>query len=315
MLRNLKEELKNTNHTIVFPEGSDTRIIEAAMRVKNENLGNPLLVVKTVAEAEEANNYNLETIVIENNPILADMVAVLVEARKGKLTEEDAWKLVMHTNYFAVMLVKMERADCFLGGVEYSTGDILRPALQILKTRPDTNLVSSFFVMTKNDKVLIMSDCAVNVNPTAEQLAQIAIQTEQNSKMFLKKEPIVAMLSFSTDGSANTEESLKVRMATELIDRPNFFGEVQFDAAVVPSVAKQKYKKGEFEGNANVFIFPDLNAGNIGYKIAQRFGGYQAIGPVLQGISKPVNDLSRGADTDDVFNMAVITLSQSINWK
>ena len=218
-------------------------------------------------------------------------------------------------NYFGTMLLYTGRVDGLVSGAAHSTADTVRPALQIIKTKPGISRTSGAFIMMKEDERLIFADCAITVNPTAKELAEIAVESTKTAKAF-GIDPRVAMLSFSTNGSAVTEETTKVveaaKIAKELAPELLIDGEFQFDAAYVPSVAAKKAPESVIKGDANVFIFPTLDAGNIGYKLTERLGGYEAIGPILQGLNGPVNDLSRGCSAEDVYKLSIITAAQSL---
>lgn len=243
------------------------------------------------------------------------MVEAFVERRKGKNTKEQAETMLRDVNYFGTMLVYMDKADGLVSGAIHSTGDTVRPALQIIKTKPGVSRTSGAFVMVKGDERYLFADCAININPGAQELAEIAVESANTAKIF-DIDPQVAMLSFSTMGSAKSDEVTKVqeavKLAKELAPNEKIDGELQFDAAFVPVVAKQKAPESEVAGHANVFVFPELQSGNIGYKIAQRLGGFEAIGPVLQGLNKPVSDLSRGSVEEDVYKVAIITAAQAL---
>ena len=267
--------------------------------------------------AEEA-GFNIRGAEIMDPAIFPDMdkmVALMVELRKGKMTEEQCRKSLSQANYFGTMLVKMGYADALLGGATYSTADTVRPALQIIKTKPGSKIVSSCFIMvrpsaTGENEVLAMADCAINIKPTEDELVEIAVETARTAKVF-GIDPKVAFLSYSTLGSGKGEDVDKMRNACEkakaaMPDVP-VDGEFQFDAAVSPVVAKTKHITSAVGGHANTFIFPDINAGNIGYKICQRMGNFDAYGPILQGLNAPINDLSRGCNALEVYSMAIIT--------
>ena len=269
------------------------------------------------AAAEKA-GFNIRGAIIIDPATFADMdkmVALMVELRKGKMTEEDCRKALSQANYFGTMLVKMGYADALLGGATYSTADTVRPALQLVKTKPGNKIVSSCFILvrpsaTGDNDVLAMGDCAINIKPNEDELVEIAVETAKTAKVF-GIDPKVAFLSYSTHGSGKGEDVDKMRNACEkakaaMPDVP-VDGEFQFDAAVSPVVAKTKHIDGPVGGHANTFIFPDINAGNIGYKICQRMGSFDAYGPILQGLNAPINDLSRGCNAQEVYSMAIIT--------
>ena len=269
------------------------------------------------AAAEEAgfNIRGAEIIDPETFPDMEKMVSTLVELRKGKMSEEECRKLLKQANYFGTMLVKMGYADALLGGATYSTADTVRPALQIIKTKPGNKIVSSCFILVRangvgENEVLAMGDCAINIKPTEDELVEIGLETAQTAKIF-GIDPKVAYLSYSTLGSGKGEDVDKMRNACNklkaLAPDLDVDGELQFDAAVSPRVAHTKCPDSKVAGHANTFIFPDINAGNIGYKIAQRLGSFDAYGPILQGLNAPINDLSRGCNALEVYSMAIIT--------
>ena len=319
---NLKQKVAGANKTIVFPEGQEPRIFRAAIRLKNDGLVVPILLgkvdeIKQNAENEGVDLGDIELIDPNTYPEdkFAEMVEDFVERRKGKNTKEQAETMLRDVNYFGTMLVYMDKADGLVSGAIHSTGDTVRPALQIIKTKPGVSRTSGAFVMVKGDERYLFADCAININPGAQELAEIAVESANTAKIF-DIDPQVAMLSFSTMGSAKSDEVTKVqeavKLAKELAPNEKIDGELQFDAAFVPVVAKQKAPESEVAGHANVFIFPELQSGNIGYKIAQRLGGFEAIGPVLQGLNKPVSDLSRGSVEEDVYKVAIITAAQAL---
>ena len=319
---NLKQKVAGANKTIVFPEGQEPRIFRAAIRLKNDGLVVPILLgkvdeIKQNAENEGVDLGDIELIDPNTYPEdkFAEMVEAFVERRKGKNTKEQAETMLRDVNYFGTMLVYMDKADGLVSGAIHSTGDTVRPALKIIKTKPGVSRTSGAFVMVKGDERYLFADCAININPGAQELAEIAVESANTAKIF-DIDPQVAMLSFSTMGSAKSDEVTKVqeavKLAKELAPNEKIDGELQFDAAFVPVVAKQKAPESEVAGHANVFVFPELQSGNIGYKIAQRLGGFEAIGPVLQGLNKPVSDLSRGSGEEDVYKVAIITAAQAL---
>ena len=304
----------------VFTEGTDPRILEASARLLSGTFLTPVLVgnADEITKAAEEAGFNIRGAEIMDPAIFPDMdkmVALMVELRKGKMTEEQCRKSLSQANYFGTMLVKMGYADALLGGATYSTADTVRPALQIIKTKPGSKIVSSCFIMvrpsaTGENEVLAMADCAINIKPTEDELVEIAVETARTAKVF-GIDPKVAFLSYSTLGSGKGEDGDKMRNACEkakaaMPDVP-VDGEFQFDAAVSPVVAKTKHITSSVGGHANTFIFPDINAGNIGYKICQRMGNFDAYGPILQGLNAPINDLSRGCNALEVYSMAIIT--------
>ena len=334
MFGQLIATLKKSPKTIVFTEGTDPRILEASARLLSGNFLKPVLVgnPEEIAAAAEDAGFNIRGAEIAdpaNYPEMDAMVEQMVELRKGKMTPEQCRDALKKGNYFGTMLVKMGMADCLLGGATYSTADTVRPALQLIKTRPGSNIVSSCFIMVRpaasgENEVLAMADCAINIDyqdtvdkatgevtfSAAQKLAEVAIETAKTAETF-GIDPKVAMLSFSTKGSGKGEDVDKMRNACEKAkaEMPNtpIGGEFQFDAAVSPVVAKTKHISDGVGGHANTFIFPDINAGNIGYKIAQRLGNFDAYGPILLGLNAPINDLSRGCNAQEVYSMAIIT--------
>ena len=324
MFKKLIQKLKENPRTIVFTEGTDARILEASSRLLAGTFLKPILVgnEEAVRAAAEDAGYNIngaEIIDPKNYDRMDEMVAQMVELRKGKMTEEQCREASSHGNYFGTMLVKMGVADCLLGGATYSTADTVRPALQLIKTKPGNKIVSSCFILvrpaaTGDNEVLAMGDCAINIKPTEDDLVEIALETAQCAKIF-GIDPKVAFLSYSTLGSGKGEDVDKMRNACAKAKAANpdlaIDGELQFDAAVSPRVAQTKCPDSKVAGHANTFIFPDINAGNIGYKIAQRLGGFDAYGPILLGLNAPINDLSRGCNALEVYSMAIITAALS----
>ena len=320
MFGKLIEKLKADPKRIVFTEGTDPRILEASARLLSGNFLTPILVgkvdeVKAAAEKTGFNIHGAEIIDPETYDKMDEMVATMVELRKGKMSPEECRAALLKGNYFGTMLVKMGVADCLLGGATYSTADTVRPALQLVKTKPGNKIVSSCFIMVRShgsgdNEVLAMGDCAINIKPTEDELVEIAMECAKCARIF-GIDPKVAMLSYSTKGSGKGEDVDKVRNACEKVKalNPDFpvDGEMQFDAAVSPTVGQLKFPGSPVAGYANTFIFPDINAGNIGYKIAQRLGGFDAYGPILLGLNAPINDLSRGCNAQEVYSMAIIT--------
>ena len=313
--------LKKNPKKIVFTEGEDARILEASSRLLASNFLHPILVgdEEKIAEAAEECGFNIRGAEIINPATyerMDEMVELLCELRKKKgITPERAREILMQANYFGTMLVKMGVADALLGGATYSTADTVRPALQLIKTKPENNIVSSCFILvrpsaTGENEVLAMADCAINIKPTEDELVEIAGEAADCARIF-GVDPQVAFLSYSTHGSGKGEDVDKMRNAAaktreKYPDLP-IDGELQFDAAVSPRVARTKCPESKVAGHANTFIFPDINAGNIGYKIAQRMGNFDAYGPILLGLNAPVNDLSRGCNASEVYSMAIIT--------
>ena len=315
------DKLKKEPKRIVFTEGSDPRILEAASRLLASNFLTPILLGKVdeVEKAAEVEGFNIRGAVIidpENYDKMDEMVDMFCEIRKSKgMTPEKARPILSKGNYFGTMLIKMGEADCLLGGATYSTADTVRPALQIIKTKPGNKIVSSCFILvrpaaTGDNMVLAMADCAINIKPNEDELVEIARETVSCAKVF-GVDPKVAFLSYSTLGSGSGEDVDKMHNAcakakAEMPDVP-IDGEFQFDAAVSPVVARTKCPNSPVAGYANTFIFPDINAGNIGYKIAQRLGNFDAYGPILLGLNAQINDLSRGCNAQEVYSMAIIT--------
>ena len=276
--------------------------------------------INALAADKSLNIEGLKVIHPENSDLKAELVEKFVERRKGKATEEQAQSFLNDVNYFGTMLVYAGYADGLVSGAAHSTADTVRPALQIIKTKPGVSKTSGVFFMIKEDQQFIFGDCAINPELGASDLAEIAVESAKTAQSF-GMDPRVAMLSFSTKGSAKSDDTEKVveavqlaqeKIASEGLSNVVIDGEFQFDAAIVPEVAKKKAPGAQIQGDANVFLFPSLEAGNIGYKIAQRLGGYDAVGPVLQGLNSPVNDLSRGCSTEDVYNLSIITAAQSL---
>ncbi len=310
LLSEVKEKLAGKNLTIILPEGEDERVVSAARILKEEGLVNPLVLTKGF-DLEGLDYINIDKADIE------DMTQAFVERRKGKIDEEGARKLLKEDpNYFGTLLVYMKKADGLVSGANHSTSSTVRPALQIIKMKEPYKKTSGVFVMLKDSERYIFSDCGINIAPTAEDLAENAIISNETAKTFGIDDPKIAMLSFSTKGSAQSEETERVIEATRLAKEANpdlvIDGELQFDAAFVPSVGEKKAPGSPVAGHANVFIFPSLEAGNIGYKIAQRLGGFKALGPILQGLKAPVNDLSRGCSVEDVVELVYLTAAQAL---
>lgn len=320
LLEGLKAQIEGKNIRIVLPEGTEPRILEAAARLNKEGILVPVLVGK-VSEVEKVANENdfdisgIEILDPANYEEFDMMVDSFVDRRSGKATKEDAQKILLDENYFGTMLTYMGKVDGMVSGAVHSTGDTVRPALQIVKTKPGVSRTSGAFVMLKDDTRYIFSDCAINIELDAEGLAGVAVESAKTAKIF-GIDPKIAMLSFSTKGSAKHDLATKVEEATklakEMAPELPIEGEIQFDAAIVPSVGQQKAPGSEVAGYANVFVFPSLEAGNIGYKIAQRLGGFEALGPILQGLNKPITDLSRGCSAEDVYKLSIITACQSL---
>ena len=328
MFENLVEVLKANPRKIVFTEGPDARILEAAARLKKEGFLTPILIgnVDEVKAAAAKGCFDIEGLEIldpATYPGMDKMVEEFVALRKGKATEEYARAALSKGNYFGTMLVKQGYADALLGGATYSTADTVRPALQLVKTKKGANLVSSCFIMVRGEEMLAMGDCAINISyedrkdkdgnvvlTAAQQVAEVAVETARTAKVF-GIDPKIAMLSFSTKGSGKGPGPELMRNATAIVKETHpelaCDGEMQFDAAVSPVVGQLKFPGSTVAGYANTFIFPEIQSGNIGYKIAQRLGGYMAFGPILQGLNAPINDLSRGCNAEEVYLMSIIT--------
>lgn len=318
-IEKMKEKARTNIKTIVLPEAEDIRVQEAAKKITEEGFAKVILI----GNKEKINVANVEII----NPLTSDKFAGYVEAfyelRKEKgMTLEKANEVLKNPIYFGTMMVKMGDADGLVAGSICSTADTLRPSLQILKTAPNTKLVSSFFIMDVpntnygEEGMFLFSDCGLNTNPNAEELSEIAISSAKSWRELIGTEPKISMLSYSTHGSAPlTDLTSKVIEATKLVKEKDenllVDGELQLDASIVPSVASQKAPKSEVAGKANILIFPDLNAGNIGYKLVQRLAKAEAYGPITQGIKRPVNDLSRGCSSDDIVGVVAITAVQA----
>ena len=320
MFQNLIDKLKAHPRKIVFTDGTDPRILEASARLLSGTFLTPVLVgnEEEVQAAAEKAGFNIRGAIIidpENYDGMDAMVEQMVQLRRGKMTADECRAALKKGNYFGTMLVKMGVADALLGGATYSTADTVRPALQLVKTKPGNKIVSSCFILvrasaTGDNDVLAMGDCAINIKPEEDELVEIAVETAKCAKIF-GIAPKVAFLSYSTKGSGKGEDVDKMRNACEkakaLMPDIPVDGEMQFDAAVSPTVGQLKFPGSPVAGYANTFIFPDINAGNIGYKIAQRLGGFEAYGPILLGLNAPINDLSRGCNAQEVYSMAIIT--------
>lgn len=326
-LEKISERAKKDIKTIVLPESSDIRTIKAAAMVQEQGLANIVLVGKAEAVKKLAGNLDISKAIVidpETSDKFEEFAAAFYEMRKAKgMTLEKAREVIKDELYWGVMMVKMGLADGMVSGAIHSTADTLRPALQILKTAPGTKLVSSFFVMVVPEcqygegGIFVYSDCGLVENPNADELSEIALASAKSFKSLVQAEPKVAMLSYSTYGSAKSELTEKVIAATKLAKEkaPDLLldGELQGDAALVPSVGKSKSPGSPVAGQANVLIFPDLNCGNIAYKLTQRLAKAEAYGPVTQGIAKPVNDLSRGCSAEDIVGVVAITAVQAQN--
>lgn len=329
LLQQIKQNAKGINKTIVLPEGVSERTLKAANIIMQEELAHVILLGNVETIHNMAIQHSLSF--VENCEILdptdhdkrEEMIALLMDIRKSKgLTREDAEKLVNDPLYLGPLLIKAGYADGEVAGAENSTGDVLRPAFQIVKTAPGCSVVSGAFIMILEDKpqfgdngIIVFADCAVNPDPNEQELAEIATSSADTARKIAGLEPRVAMLCFSTNGSAKHPKVDKVRNATKIAQelRPDLHidGEMQADAAIIEAIGQSKAPDSKIAGKANVLVFPDLNSGNISYKLVQRMAGAEAVGPVLQGMAAPINDLSRGCSVDDIVNLVAITANQA----
>ena len=323
----IKQRAKSQIKTIILPEAEDLRTLEATDKICKEEFAKVVLIgnEEEVTKKAQENNFDISKAQIinpEKSEKYDEYVNAFYELRKAKgMTIEEAKKLILDPVFFGMMMVKMGDGDGLVSGAAHSTADTLRPALQILKTAPGTKLVSTFVVMVVpnceygENGVFIVGDSGLNQNPNSDELSEIALSTAKSFKQIVGKEPKVAMLSYSTKGSAKAEEVDKVRIATEFAKEKNpellIDGEIQLDAAIVPEIAEMKAPESPLKGNANVLIFPDLQAGNIGYKLVERLAKAEAYGPICQGMAKPVNDLSRGCKAEDIVGAVAITCLQA----
>ncbi len=316
VMKQISRKARALKKTIVFPDATDERAIQAARILSDKGIVTPVLVgdtlaIEAVAKKVATSLGRIRIVDPGRSEMLSGFAQTFYELRKAKGMQLDEAQKIMQTPlFFGAMMVRQDQASGSVAGSLSTTGDVLRAGIQVLGLAPGITVVSSFFLMIFTDKILSFADCAVVPDPTAEQLADIGISTAENHKRLTGEEPRVAMLSFSTKGSAKHPTVDKVQEATRIFKtkRPDIAvdGELQLDAAIVPAVAKTKAPGSDVAGNANVLIFPDLNAGNIGYKLAQRLAGAEAVGPVVQGLSKPAFDLSRGCSVDDIVNVAAI---------
>ena len=318
IINELEGKVKGKGIRIVFTEGWDARVQKAVIDLKKNDVVHPILLGTPGQIAECAQENGLDVSGIEQiDPAtfdkLDEMATRMVELRRGKMDMEQCRKALKASNYFGTMLVQMGYADGLLGGATYSTADTVRPALQLVKAAPGNSIVSSCFVLVKGDEQLFMGDCSININPNVDELVEITMQTANTVKQ-LGIQPRIGLLSYSTLGSAKGESVAKVREAAIRLQRMpldyKVEGEMQFDCCVAPEVAALKAPDSEIAGNINTFVFPNIDAGNIGYKIAARLGGYEAIGPILQGLNAPINDLSRGCNAEEIYKMAIVTAAQ-----
>ena len=322
----IKDRARRELKTIVLPEATDIRILEAAEMVKNEGYAKVILVgneeeVRQIAKEKGIDIGDTQIVDPAKSEKIDEYANTLYELRKAKgMTEEQAKQLILDPVYYGMMMVKLNEADGLVSGAAHSTSDTLRPALQILRTAPGTKLVSAFFVMVVPDceyganGTFVFADSGLNEEPNSEALSEIAISSSKSFEQLVGEQAKVAMLSYSTYGSAKSASTEKVIEATKLVKEkaPDLIvdGELQLDAAIIPEIAESKAKGSSVAGKANVLVFPDLGAGNIGYKIAQRFGNMLAIGPITQGLNKPINDLSRGCSPKDIVGAVAITCMQ-----
>lgn len=329
LLKQIIERAKANKQRIVLPEGTEVRTITAADQLLRDGVADIILIGNPDEIKKQAESFNLKN--IDKAKILdpknydkkEKYTEILLELRKSKgLTREQAEKLTEDPLYIGCLMIKNGDADGEIAGAQNTTGDVLRPALQIIKTAPGLNVVSGAFLMFTNakeygkDGLLVFADCAVTPDPTASQLAEIAVASGETARALVGEEPQVAILSFSTKGSAKHPMVEKVieatRLARQMAPTMNIDGELQADAALVPSVGRSKAPGSEVAGKANVLVFPSLEVGNIAYKLVQRLGHAEAVGPVLQGMAAPVNDLSRGCSVADIYNMVAIAANQAI---
>ena len=322
----IKEKAKQSKKTIVLPESMDVRVMEAAHKILEEDIAN-LIIIGTEEEINKTSvGFNISKATIINpytSDLTEELINNLVELRKNKgMTYDEAKKLMLEDYmYYACMLVKTGRADGVVSGACHSTANTLRPSLQIIKTKPDSLLVSAFFLMVVpnceygHNGTFIFADSGLEQNPDSERLAAIAASSAESYKLLVNDEPMVAMLSHSTMGSAKHADVDKVveavKIAKEKYSQYNIDGEMQLDAAIIPEVASSKAPNSSVAGHANVLVFPDLDAGNIGYKLVQRLAKAEAYGPITQGMAAPVNDLSRGCSADDIVGVVAITAVQA----
>lgn len=330
-VKELESKAAKAVKKIVLCEGEDKRVVEAAAKIVKEGIAKIVLVGNEAECKKVAPDVDLSEIELvdpETSPKTAEYAKILYECRKAKgMTEEEAAKQAKDRTMFGALMLKAGDVDGYVSGACHSTANTLRPGLQVIKTAPGISTVSSSFIMVAPEGgnkyipegVALFGDCAINIEPSSEQLADIAVATAETAKKIAGVEPRVAMLSFSTKGSGNDDKFLKsvpkvqeaVKLAAEKAPSLALDGEFQFDAAIAPEVGKLKAPGSKVAGHANVFIFPNINAGNIGYKIAQRMGGWMAIGPVCQGFAKPLNDLSRGCNVDDIVATVAVTALQA----
>lgn len=316
----VKAEVKKGKPSIIFPESEDDRVVEAVQNLAQEGVIVPILIGKVEDASPEVQKLAAENKILFRHPEtdgnMKPMIQALIARRNGKTDAATAAEWLKDPCYYGTMLVYLGEADGLVSGAAHSTAETVRPALQIIKAQPGKKRISGSFILVKGDKEFVFADCGINISPDSETLAEIAVESAETAKMF-GIDPRIAMLSFSTKGSAKDSSIDKVNEAVQIVKEkePDLLvdGELQFDAAYVPEVAAKKAPGSPIAGKANVFVFPNIDAGNIGYKMVQRLGGYTAIGPILQGLNKPVNDLSRGCSADDVYKLALITAKQALS--
>lgn len=322
-LQNICEKAKTNPQSIIYPEASlDLRVLKGLIKAAEEKIVEPILIgkPKEISKLLIDNNLKLPKSAriidhTEKNSMYNYLLELFLELRKHKgLKAKEAAKLMESPHYYASLLLKSDHGHGIVAGAVSTTAETFRPVFQIIKTKDQYHHASSFFFMIKGSQIYLFADCAININPDVQTLAEIAIDTAETAKLF-NIEPKVALLSFSTKGSANSPETLKIQEALKLIKakKPHLIvdGEMQVDAALVPEIAKAKAPNSEIKGDANILIFPNLESGNIAYKLTQRLGKYEAIGPIVQGLKKPVNDLSRGCSVEDVYYISAITSLQA----